>query len=179
MSTWIWLLVVAAVLAAAFVVTRRILAYRGARLVECPENKQTAAVKVQSAWAALGGDWRLADCSRWPERHACGRECLAEIERSPEDCLVRTIVTRWYEDKNCAICGKGLGQVDWYDRKPGVMDQTGRALPWPDVVPETLPQVLATHRPVCFDCYVAETFRREHPELVLDNPWTGTPQPRT
>ena len=30
---------------------------------------------------------------------------------------------------------------------------------------------LATHRAVCFDCSVAETFRREHPELVLDNPW--------
>jgi hypothetical protein len=51
------------------------------------------------------------------------------------------------------------------------MDDEGLARPWPDVAPETLPQVLATHKPVCFDCYVAETFRREHPELVVDNPW--------
>jgi hypothetical protein len=52
------------------------------------------------------------------------------------------------------------------------MDQQGQALPWQEVAPETLPQVLATHRPVCFDCYVAETFRRQHPELVIDNPWS-------
>jgi hypothetical protein len=175
MSTWIWLLVGVGVAAAAAVLVRRYLAYRGARLVECPESKQTAAVKVESAWAALGGDWRLADCSRWPERHACGRECITQIERSPDDCLVRTIVNRWYADKTCAVCGKALGEIDWYDRKPALMDEAGRSHPWPEVQADTLPQVLATHRPVCFDCYVAETFRQEHPDLVLDNPWTEAP----
>lgn len=177
MSYLIWLLIAAGVAAVAFVVTRRYLATRGTRLIECPENKQPAAVEVGAARAALGGDWRLADCSRWPERQSCGRECLSQIERSPEDCLLRTIVTRWYEEKDCAVCGKGLGQIDWYDRKPAVMDESGRARPWPEVEPESLPQVLATHRPICFDCFVAETFRREHPELVIDNPWAAA-QPR-
>jgi len=37
--------------------------------------------------------------------------------------------------------------------------------------PEQLAQALASHQPICFGCYVAATFRREHPELVLDNPW--------
>ena len=178
MSYAIWLLVVAGVALAAAVLTRRYLALRGPRLVECPENKQTAAVQVGAAWAALGGDWRLADCSRWPEKHACGRQCLAQIERAPDDCLARTVVSRWYADKTCAVCGKPLGPVDWYDRKPGVMDADGRARQWQDVAPETLPQVLATHRAVCFDCSVAETFRREHPELVLDNPWARAEPPR-
>jgi hypothetical protein len=171
MTYIVWVLVVAAAGLAAFAIARRYLAVRGARLVACPENQETAAVKVQAAWRALGGDWRLADCSRWPERHACGRECLVQIEKSPDDCLVRTIVTAWYEDKKCVVCGKPLGHVDWHERKPAVMDQQGRARPWPEVAPESLPQVLATHRPVCFDCYVAETFRAQHPELVLDNPW--------
>lgn len=178
MSYWIWLLAATGLALAAFVVIRRVLAYRGARLVECPENKETASVKVGAARLALGGDWRLVDCSRWPERHACGRECLSQIERAPEDCLARTVVARWYEDKSCAACGKPLGQIDWHERKPAVIDEAGRARPWTDVAPETLPQVLATHRPLCFDCYVAETFRREHPELVLDNPWTPA-RPRT
>jgi hypothetical protein len=166
-----WLLVVALAIAA-FVFTRRYLALRGARVVECPENQQTAAVKLGSAWAAAGGGWRLADCSRWPDRQSCGRECLAQIEKAPEDCLVRTMVSDWYQDKNCVVCGRPLGTIDWHERKPAVMDQQGRARLWPDVAPETLPQVLATHRPVCFDCYVAETFRQRHPELVIDNPWT-------
>jgi len=172
MTYLVWLLVAAAVGLATFVFVRRYLAVRGPRLVECPENLQTAAVKVESAWAALGGDWRLADCSRWPEKRSCGRECLAEIEQAPEDCLVRTLVAKWYEDKSCVLCGKPLGTIDWHERRPAVMDQHGQALPWPEVPPDTLPQVLATHRPVCFDCYVAETFRRQHPELVIDNPWS-------
>jgi hypothetical protein len=53
-----------------------------------------------------------------------------------------------------------------------VLDEAGKARPWEEVPAETLPDVLASHRPVCFDCYVSETFRRDHPELVLDNPWT-------
>jgi hypothetical protein len=166
-----WLLAVAGVALAAFFFSRRYLAVRGARLVTCPENSQKAAVKVGAAWAALGGDWRLADCSRWPERRSCGRECVEQIETSPEECLVRTIVTQWYHDKSCVICGKALGAIDWHERKPAVMDRHGHARLWPEVAAETLPQVLATHQPVCFDCYVAETFRQEHPELVLDNPW--------
>jgi hypothetical protein len=178
MASWIWLVVVAGAAIAAFVIVRRYLSYRGDRLVECPENKQTAAVRVDPIRASLGADWHLSTCSRWPERHACGRECLAQIERSPEDCLVRNTVTRWYGDKSCVVCGKPLGAIDWYDRKPAVMDPQGLARQWPELAPETLPEVLATHRPVCFDCYVAETFRREHPELVVDNPWRE-PQPRS
>lgn len=177
MSTWVWLVAVAAVALVAVVFTRRYLAVRGQRLVQCPDNRQAAAVKVGAARKALGGDWRLSDCSRWPEQRSCGRECLAQIERSPEDCLVRNVVTEWYKEKNCAVCGKGLTEIDWYERKPGVMDANGKARPWMDVPAETLPTVLATHRPVCFDCYVTETFRQEHPELVIDNPWTPA-QPR-
>ena len=178
MTLWLALIAVALVAGALAWWTRRYLAARGARLVECPENKQTAAVGVKAGLAALGGGWQLQDCSRWPERERCGRECLAQIERSPEDCLVRTIVTRWYGEKACAVCGKTLGHIDWYERKPAAMDASGRTRAWADVDPVTLPEVLATYRPVCFDCYVAETFRREHPELVLDNPWTHTEQPR-
>jgi hypothetical protein len=166
-----WLIVVTGVALAAFFLTRRYLAVRGARLVTCPENKQTAAVQVGAARAALGAGWSLTECSRWPERQACGRECLAQIEKSPEGCLVRTVVTDWYHDKSCAICRKPLREVDWHERKPAVMDKQGHARPWQRIAPETLPQVLATHQAVCFDCYVAETFRQEHPELVLDNPW--------
>jgi len=171
MSPWIWIVAVAAVAACGFVFVRRYLARRGARIVECPENLQPAAVTVGAVRAAVGGDWRLADCSRWPEKQACGRECLSQIERSPEDCMVRTIVSRWYEGKNCAGCGRPIGRIDWYERKPAVLDADGRSRPWPEVAPESLPQVLATHRPLCFDCYVADTFRREHPELVVDNPF--------
>lgn len=171
MSWLIWLVVAAAVVVIASVVGRRILAARGPRVVECPETKQPAAVGVASVKAALGGRLELSECSRWPERAGCGRECLEQIEKSPHGCLVRGMVTTWYQDKNCGVCGKPVGQIDWLERQPAVMDPSGVMRPWQEVTPETLPSVLATHTPVCFDCYVAETFRRQHPELVLDNPW--------
>jgi len=171
MSWMIGLAIGAAVAVIAYFVGRRFLANRGDRLVQCPENEQPAAVGVDAFKAALGGRLELSDCSRWPEKSSCGRECLEQIEKSPQGCLVRTMVTDWYLDKNCSVCGKPVGHIDWLERKPALMDGAGVARPWQAVAPETLPTVLATHTPVCFDCYVAETFRREHPELVLDNPW--------
>jgi hypothetical protein len=170
--SWILLSVAAVALAAAVWFGRRYFAVRGPRLVECPENKETAAVNIHAGRAALGQRFDLADCSRWPERHACGRECLAQIERAPADCLVRNVVTNWYSGKNCSVCEKPLGQIDWFERRPGILTRDGIARPWEDVPPEQLPAAMADNAPICFDCYVAATFRREHPELVLDNPWS-------
>jgi hypothetical protein len=31
--------------------------------------------------------------------------------------------------------------------------------------------VLETHRPVCWNCYIAQFFRHEHPDLVVYRPW--------
>jgi hypothetical protein len=31
--------------------------------------------------------------------------------------------------------------------------------------------VLETHAPVCWDCYIAQTFRQDHPDLVVIRPW--------
>jgi hypothetical protein len=31
--------------------------------------------------------------------------------------------------------------------------------------------VLETHLPVCWDCYIAQSFVREHPDLVVYRPW--------
>jgi hypothetical protein len=35
---------------------------------------------------------------------------------------------------------------------------------------------LQTHLPVCWDCYIAQTFRLEHPDMVVFRPWPhGSP----
>jgi hypothetical protein len=57
--------------------------YAGSRLVACPENQQPAAVNIDVRHAAATGidgcpDLRLSDCTRWPERSNCGRECLSQ-----------------------------------------------------------------------------------------------------
>ncbi len=146
-------------------------AARGRVWSSVPKPRRRPLVDIQAGRAALGQRLDLSGCSRWPERQSCGRECLAQIERAPSDCLVRTVVTKWYDGKSCAVCHKPLGEIDWLDRRPGLIDRSGKARPWPDVPADQLPQAMATEQPICFDCYVAATFRREHPELVLDNRW--------
>lgn len=149
------------------------LAYRGERVITCPETHQPAAVEVAAGKAALktmtgSAQIRLKDCSRWPEKRNCDQACLHQIEESPEGCLVWNIVARWYEGKECAYCHRKFGQINWHDHRPALMSPEGATVQWTEVESQNLPEVLATHAPVCWDCHVAETMRREHPELVTD-----------
>ena len=148
---------------------------RGSRVVTCPENHETVAVQVDAGYAArtaaAGHErLRLESCTRWPEKAGCGQECLKQIEDQPLDCLVRTQVTHWYADKACALCGKSLRHVEWAEHKPALMSPGGSTLVWNDVKPEQIYEVFASHKAICWDCHIAETFRRQRPDLVIDNP---------
>ena len=152
------------------------LKFRGRRLVSCPETKETAAVEVDVKYAALSASMgergiRLKDCSRWPERQDCGQHCLDQIVSAPEDCLVRNILMKWYEGRNCVFCGKTLGEIDWLHHKPALMSRERVTLEWNEIPAEKVPAVLQTHMPVCWDCHIAKTFRRSYPGLVVDRPW--------
>ena len=171
------LVILLAVLAAAllFVVapmfTRAFLRARGPRVVTCPENKQLVAVEANAASAAAGSligheRLRLADCTRWPEKQGCGQECLAEVEAAPDGCLVRTKVSHWYEGKPCVYCKRIFGEIPWTAHRPALLDAQGNLVEWRSLQVEKLPEILATHWPVCWDCLVLEAVRRKHPERV-------------
>ncbi len=148
--------------------------FRGARLVSCPENARPAAVTVNAGHAAVSAavdskpDLTLSSCPRWPERYPCGQECLAQIHADADGCSVRGIVRRWYADKSCVYCGKPISDPVVVDRHPALLDPEGSTVEWTAMLPQNLPQAFLTHRPVCWDCHVAEQFRRAHPELVVD-----------
>ncbi len=149
---------------------------RGKRLVTCPETKQPAAVELDAKQAAREAVFgtprlRLSECSRWPERRDCGQVCLRQIESAPEECLVRNIVSKWYAGKTCVYCRKPIDEIDWLDHRPALLDPEGKTVQWDKVPAEKLPEVFSTHGPVCWSCHIAETFRREHPELVVERPW--------
>ena len=150
--------------------------FRGTRLVTCPETKRPAAVELDAAHIGLtaalgiGPRMRLEDCSRWQVRERCDEPCLSQLENAPEECLVRRIVTLWYEGKDCAFCHRPIPPVEWPGHQPALMDPNGRTVQWHEIPAEQLPDVLATFRPVCWNCHVTETFRREHPEMVLERP---------
>lgn len=161
---------------------RTLAALRGTRLVTCPDDGRTVAVdldlKYSTVHSALGRpQFRLKDCSRWPEKAGCGQMCLGDLEAAPHDCLVRTVVARWYEGKKCAYCRRVFGELHWHDHPPALLDEGGITREWDAVPPANLPDFLAAHRPVCWNCHIAQTFRRERPDLFVDRQPRPTPPP--
>jgi hypothetical protein len=155
---------------------RAYLRYRGERLVTCPETHKPAAVRVDVAKVAstllIGKqEIRLDHCSRWPEKRNCGQECLSQVNADPQHCLVWNIVAEWYKGKSCAYCQKPFGEIHWHERHPAVLSPERIAKQWNEIPAEQLPGVFATHLPVCWNCYIAETFRRQNGEKVLDRNW--------
>jgi hypothetical protein len=154
---------------------RTYLKFRGKRIVSCPETHETAAVGVAAGDAALRAligeeELGLKECSRWPDREKCGQLCLQQIEEAPQACLVSTIVNRWYEGKECAYCHKPFLELRWDLHHPALVSPKGKTVQWNEIPPEKLQETMKTHLPVCWDCHIAETFRREHPEMVVDRP---------
>lgn len=173
------------VLAIALVVLRAVpgvrtfFRFRGERIVTCPETQKPEAVNVAAGEAALGVFFneptlRLKECSRWPERQGCGQDCLQQIEANAQNCLVWNMVSKWYEGKICVFCRKPIGPLHHLDHAPALLGPDFRTIEWKEVSPERLPEVFSTHQPVCWNCHVAETFRRLHSGLVTDR----APEPR-
>ena len=147
--------------------------YRGKRVIQCPENQRPAGVVVDAAHAAWTGfgkapELRLSQCSRWPEKAGCGQECLRQIEASPEDCLVRNIIAKWYRGKSCAACGQEIGEIDWAGSQPCLLTNSGITLEWKQVPADTLGETLSSAQAICFACHTARALVREHPELATD-----------
>jgi hypothetical protein len=146
---------------------------RGARLVTCPETRAPAAVALAGSRVAInamfhGRALRLSTCSRWPERRRCDQACVSQIEAAPEDTLVRDIVGRWIAGKTCVYCHHGIAETRFVAHHPALIGDDGQSVEWTDVPAERLPALFDTHRPVCWNCHVIETFRRTYPELVTD-----------
>jgi len=149
--------------------------YRGPRIVTCPETKEPTIVEVDSLHASLTStvglpDIRLQNCSRWPIKEQCGQECLLDLDVAPDSGLVSGVLMRWYRDKSCAYCRKAFPELHWVDHRPALLSASGNLLDWNQVTRGELRNVLETHAPVCWDCYIAQSFRRDHPDLVVLRP---------
>jgi hypothetical protein len=160
-----------------FMALRTYLRYPRKSLVTCPETRKPASVHVNAGKAALdvleGKHVRihLDQCSCWPERERCGQECLSQIENDPQGCSVWGIAQQWYRGRACAYCRKPIDKIHWHDHRPALLSPENRTVQWSEIPAEKLPEVFETHLPVCWSCHIAETFRREHPEHVVDRPW--------
>ena len=180
MNTEAYLIVVALVAIGAYFGSRWLVRARsrftGANIVTCPETGKPAVVEVDAWYASLTSaagfpDIRLQHCSRWPLKEQCGQECLTNLDVAPEQCLVNGVLMKWYRGKNCVYCGELAEELHWMDHKPALQNPEGLLVRWRGVSVENLSMVLETHLPVCWDCYIAQSFRRDHPDLVVYRPW--------
>jgi len=179
-ATWVILsLAAVAVIVMCWAVAKALGGYwqaRGKRLVTCPDNHCTAAVEWDAKTAALraihwGTEPHLGDCSRWPEKSDCAQDCLAEIETLGTACLVRSVVGSWYQGKTCVYCHKPLDKAEeWTGQTPALLGPDQITVAWKEIQSEKLPEVFQRYQPVCWSCHIAETFRREHTDLVTDRP---------
>lgn len=150
--------------------------YRGTRIVTCPETSNPATVEVDALYTSLTSavgfpDIRLEHCSRWPLREQCGQECLMELDVAPENCLVNGVLMHWYRGKSCVFCKQAFQELHVIDHRPAVRSPEGKLLAWNEVNLNELKSVLEKYAPVCWNCYIAQTFRSEHPDLVVFRPW--------
>ena len=149
--------------------------YRGVRLVTCPETRKPAAVSVDVGHAAVTAlvddraDLRLEECSRWAERGPCRQPCLTQIHAGPEGTVLE-LVERWYAAHPCSYCGKPITTATSAQHPPALRGPDGVTIEWSDLKPERLPDLFDTHQPVCWNCHVAESFMRSHPDLVVERP---------
>lgn len=116
-------------------------------------------------------DIRLQNCSRWPLRENCGQECLLNLDVAPVDCLVNSVLMKWYRGKKCLHCGMTFKGLNWTDHKPALWNPEGDLLNWSQVSVAEIPAVLDTYHPVCRNCYIAQSFVSEYPDLLVYRPW--------
>lgn len=107
--------------------------FRGTRVVTCPDNHASAAVDVDARLAArtaIGGHKRLQvqACSQWPGRRHCRQACLQRIGEASKEGLVHRMLTRWYAGKSCVYCGRPLGEIPRFERKPTLLSPAGKTV---------------------------------------------------
>ena len=54
------------------------------------------------------------------------------------------------------------------DHRPALRSTDGKLVEWNEVPVADIQTVMSTYTPVCWDCYLAQSFRRDHPEMVVD-----------
>ena len=168
--------VIAAAVFAVVAFVKRYLQYRGKRVITCPETHCHEAVELDASLAAMSSlldrpDLKLANCTRWPERQDCAQDCIREIEKSPIGCQLRAMLDNWYKGKACIYCRRVFDEIHWFDHKPALQSPEGKIAEWEAIPSKSIPDVLLTHQPVCWNCKVVEDFRVEHPDLVTARPW--------
>ena len=149
--------------------------FGGSQVIVCPATGKQAMVEVDTHRAALTSlvgktDIRLESCWRWPLNKDCGQECLLQLDVAPDNCLVRSVLSKWYRGKKCAFCERSFAEMDLFDQKPALFDPKGVTVEWEEISMSGVSEAMDTYLPICGNCHIAQTFYHEHPDLVVERP---------
>ena len=113
--------------------------------------------------------------------HARTTAASAPVATAPAGTRTGDLLRAWFANKSCTICERPIPPIQRIEQHPGLMNPES---PSHDVVTweqfardERLPELLETHLPVCANCVMAETFRRQYPDLVIDRGEHGRHSP--
>lgn len=154
---------------------------KGPRLVTCTATGRSAAIRINLPYAVATAltspnpEIRIADCSLWATGEPCDQGCINEA--LAPDSAVRRIVARWYEKKVCVYCAKPI-TAQSFGHRAALRNSQGMTREWSEVPADGLLDSLSADLPVCWNCHVAETLRRERPDLITDRPWPKNPARR-
>lgn len=171
---FIALLVIAVLIVYLVIAVRTWSRVHGTRVVVCPETQNPAAVNVDVGHAIVSAVWekpdvRLSTCSRWPERQDCDQPCVQQIETLRSETSPKVIAAHFFGTVRCSICTRPIAPPSGVALQPGFMDPTTHKVEsWNEVPPQDLPQAIATRRPLCANCTLAESFRQRFPDRVTD-----------
>jgi hypothetical protein len=54
------------------------------------------------------------------------------------------------------------------DHKPALLNPEGITVEWGQIPISAAIDAMTTYLPVCWNCHIAQSFRREHPDVVVD-----------
>ena len=148
------------------------------------ERKQARGVSVQGVAMAIdavmmGFGIVLIGISAWavwraiPRRFNRSRYAVADLsvvlEQIPvPESAAADLVRAWADGRSCARCGNVVTEQRSASHHIALLDPGGVTREWVDIGADRLTIALGTSLPVCWNCHLAASFRRLHPELVTD-----------
>lgn len=138
---------------------------RGRRVVRCPSAGGIAVLRLDAAHAAISNlvatpELRVTGCSLWPKRAGCSQDCLRQVELAPNGSQLRTIRREWFAGQTCDICQAPIRSIDVATLNCAVRNPDGCTKAWGELDDGEFARVLWLSKPICWNCHIAETFRR-------------------
>ena len=131
-------------------------------------NQRAATAHIDMAIAATTDDLRTRPRPGSPTDQSDDDVESAGVSAQLPESLASAIVSEWARGRTCVSCGGPVTEMKFSGHHIALLEPSGITREWVDVAADRLPLALATSLPLCWNCHLAASFRRMHPELVTD-----------